>query len=421
MIPLLYIGIAFAIFAIIFFLSRRPFRLEDKIASAFLFFLGFPMLIKLEIIGTLNFSIPGILLIVKSYPFTYGPLLYLYTKFEIDPRPVFKKIYMMHFVPFIIFAIMPFIFPEYEPVHPAKTIERRPFIESRLDKFGPPPYTKERQRPDMPPEGMDIGIPFPELPELNMLIYFTLMLIVASFVTYSVLILLLLQKHKKNISEYFSYDSIRLNLRWLRWITICFVISYSFVFITVQINPKILYFNFFDPRISPDIAISFFILAFSFFAVKQPVIFSDTNNTDMNNSPENDNLKKYEKSGLKEDKAKNYLDVLEKFMIMEKPYLDPDITISDLSDKLDIPRHYLTQIINERLKKNFFMYINEFRVMEAKQMMDDYNYRDYTILRIAYESGFNSKSGFNTIFKRLTGYTPSEYKKKQLQLSNPPR
>jgi AraC-like DNA-binding protein len=421
MISFLHIGIIIAFFVIVLFLSRRPLRLKYIIASVFLFLLAIPMFIKLTIIGALNLTVPDIILSIKSYPFTYGPLLYLYTNFEIDPKPVFRKIYLLHFIPFILFAMLPFVFPEYEPVHPAKIIERRPFIENKFNDFAPPHDIPAPPDGFMPPSEIHDNIAFPEPPKLNMMIYFTLILVVISFLFYTVLILILLQRHKKNISEYFSYDSIKLNLRWLQWITICFVISYSFVFITAQINPKIFSYRFLDPRISLDIAISFFIFTFSFFAVKQPMIFEKNDKIEMIYYSGKDNIKKYKKSGLKKAEAENYLNVLEKLMTEEKPFLDPDLTISDLSNKLDIPRHHLTQIINERLKKNFFMFINEYRVREAKQMMNNDNYKDYTILRIAYESGFNTKSGFNSIFKRLTGFTPSEYKKVQSHMSDSQR
>ncbi|MFH0974209.1 MAG: AraC family transcriptional regulator [Spirochaetota bacterium] len=416
MIPFLHIGISFAFFAIIFFLSRRPFRLEDKVASAFLFFLGFPMLIKLIIIGALNIPLPDIILSIKSYPFTYGPFLYFYTTFEIDPKPVFKKIYLLHFLPFILFAVLPFIFPEFDPVQPGKIIERRYEIENRYNNLTPPPdIQKKSEMPAaglMPPPGIHENISFPEPPDLNMMMYFTLLLVVISFLVYTTLILLLLQRHKKNISEYFSYDSIMLNLKWLQWVTLCFVIAYLFVFLSAQITPEIYAHPFLDRRISPDIALTFFIFAFSFFAVKQPVIFRNMDKAESNGYINKEKLKKYEKSGLKTAEAENYLDTIEQFMGAEKPYLECDLTILDVSRRLDIPRHHLTQVINERLRKNFFMYINEYRVNEARQMMTDENYKDYTILRIAYESGFNSKSGFNTVFKKLTGYTPTEYRKK---------
>ena len=170
--------------------------------------------------------------------------------------------------------------------------------------------------------------------------------------------------------------------------------------------------NVYCPERWPLILGAVFIVCVGVFTVKQTAVFGDKGRKEIKDDPEKEIIKKYEKSGLKKAEADNYFLSLEKFMREEKPYLDPDLTISDLSNKLGIQRHYLTQTINERLQKNFFMYVNEYRVREAKRMMDDENCKDYTLLRIAYESGFNSKSGFNTIFKRLTGYTPSEYKKK---------
>jgi AraC-like DNA-binding protein len=95
----------------------------------------------------------------------------------------------------------------------------------------------------------------------------------------------------------------------------------------------------------------------------------------------------------------------------EKPYLDCDLTIYDLSEELDISRHYLTQIINEKINKNFYDFINEYRLNESIRLMTEEKSGKYTILQIAFDAGFKSKSSFNSIFKRLTQYTPTQYMK----------
>ena len=100
-------------------------------------------------------------------------------------------------------------------------------------------------------------------------------------------------------------------------------------------------------------------------------------------------------------------------MVSQKPYLDPDLTLPGLADELDIPSHYLSQIINERIGSNFFDFINQHRVEEIKRRIADPSYAHYSLLGIAFESGFNSKSAFNRVFKKLTGRTPSEFKREQ--------
>ena len=98
-------------------------------------------------------------------------------------------------------------------------------------------------------------------------------------------------------------------------------------------------------------------------------------------------------------------------MIKVKPYLDRELTIYDLSRQLQIPRHILSEIINEHMGKNFYNLVNDYRVEEVKSRLETDDYKHLTILGIAFDSGFNSKSSFNTIFKEKTGSTPSEYLK----------
>ncbi len=98
-------------------------------------------------------------------------------------------------------------------------------------------------------------------------------------------------------------------------------------------------------------------------------------------------------------------------MVKDKPYRDRELTIFDLSDQLKIPRHFLSEVINEHLGKNFYTLVNEYRIEEVKIEWWILHYKHLTILAIAYDAGFNSKSSFNTIFKQKTGMTPSEYLK----------
>ena len=99
-------------------------------------------------------------------------------------------------------------------------------------------------------------------------------------------------------------------------------------------------------------------------------------------------------------------------MQTSKPFLDSNISIKELAEQVDIPSYYLSYIINECLHQNFFDFINIYRIKESQQLIDQYINDKTTILEIIYESGFNSKSVFNTAFKKHTGLTPSEYKKK---------
>ncbi len=91
-------------------------------------------------------------------------------------------------------------------------------------------------------------------------------------------------------------------------------------------------------------------------------------------------------------------------------YEDAELTLTSLAVKLNIHPHDLSRIINVGMEKNFSDFINEFRVRETARKMQDPAYDRLTLLGIAYESGFNSKTTFNRVFKEMTGKTPVEYK-----------
>jgi AraC-like DNA-binding protein len=118
---------------------------------------------------------------------------------------------------------------------------------------------------------------------------------------------------------------------------------------------------------------------------------------------------------LKPEDSQLYLDQLLDFMEKEKPYRQPNITIQELADTMQISKHHLSQVINERLEKNFYDFINQYRVAEAQLLLVNPKYRHLTNLAVAEEAGFNSKATFNAVFKKQTGQTPSEYVKNHAQ------
>lgn len=120
---------------------------------------------------------------------------------------------------------------------------------------------------------------------------------------------------------------------------------------------------------------------------------------------------KYANSKLTESDIEKYVQLLTNYMETQRPYLIPSLTIDDLSNKLSIPSRQLSQIINDFFHQNFFTFINNFRIEEAKRLMMLPANRKKTILEILYEVGFNTKSSFNDVFKKITGMTPSEFKK----------
>ncbi|MFC0181885.1 helix-turn-helix domain-containing protein [Pseudarcicella hirudinis] len=98
-------------------------------------------------------------------------------------------------------------------------------------------------------------------------------------------------------------------------------------------------------------------------------------------------------------------------MIDEKPFLNPSLTIQDVSDGIGIPVRDLSVLINHKLEQHFYDFVNTYRIEKAMDLLKDVTKNKLTILEILYDVGFNSKSSFNTAFKKHTGNTPTAYRK----------
>jgi steroid delta-isomerase-like uncharacterized protein len=116
---------------------------------------------------------------------------------------------------------------------------------------------------------------------------------------------------------------------------------------------------------------------------------------------------KYGKSGLSESEARHLRDHLLGVMREERPFLDPDLTLAQLADHLDVSTNHLSQVINSQCQQSFWEFLNGYRVEEAKRRLREAGPRD--VLQVAMDAGFRSKSSFYTAFKRHTRMTPREY------------
>jgi len=105
---------------------------------------------------------------------------------------------------------------------------------------------------------------------------------------------------------------------------------------------------------------------------------------------------------------------IDQFMFDKKPFLDASLTLFDLANQLGITKQEFSLLINKNLNQRFFDFINGYRIRLAMDILKDPSKKDLTVLEILYEVGFNSKSSFNTAFKKLTNYTPTQYRQKYL-------
>lgn len=125
---------------------------------------------------------------------------------------------------------------------------------------------------------------------------------------------------------------------------------------------------------------------------------------------------KYSSSSLTSAALVSIAEKLETYLHKEHPYRNNELRLPDLAEALDISAHHLSQVINEHYGKTFNQYINEYRVEEAKKLLQSTEHRDTYIIEIAYQVGFNNKTTFNQAFKTQTGMSPSQWRR-QVEVS----
>ncbi len=122
-------------------------------------------------------------------------------------------------------------------------------------------------------------------------------------------------------------------------------------------------------------------------------------------------IKKYKTSGLNENLIEDYSEKIIAFMEEKQGFMDSNLSLSLLAQKLEIPKQYISEILNLHLKTNFQDFVNGYRVKAFTEKLAEQKYAHLTLFGIATEVGFSSKSSFYTIFKKFKGVTPTEYRK----------
>ena len=164
------------------------------------------------------------------------------------------------------------------------------------------------------------------------------------------------------------------------------------------------------------IILSLMLIAFGFYGFRQTAVFS---NLDTQNTPSIDldssktETTSYSKSGLTEEKIISYANNIGEHMKHEKPYLQDDLTLSVLAEQCGLSNIHLSQILNQHFQLNFYDFVNQYRIEESKKMLLSSNYDNLSVLGIAFDCGFKSKSSFNRYFKKYNGMSPSEFKKRK--------
>ncbi len=233
-----------------------------------------------------------------------------------------------------------------------------------------------------------------------------LALILTNAFYYTIYSLFKIRKHQKDIQQ-FASSTQEINLNWLKYII------YAIFVLTVGIGIFNLIFFELPLNVFMNVVVLVIVLFIAYNALKQNEIFlldEKGNNelTGLNDTGKSDEPKRQ----LVSDEMLQEVKVsLNELMQDQELYLDSDLNLVKLAKQLQITSHQLSYIINRGYNENFFQFVNRFRVEKAKKMLTDSRNDKLSILGVAFESGFSSKTAFNTTFKKMTDLTPSEYKK----------
>lgn len=217
-------------------------------------------------------------------------------------------------------------------------------------------------------------------------------------------------KYREDFEENYSTDDLS-SLLWLR----IFMIFNTAMILLYLLIAGLLQLGLSRIPVSPLEGILNMLLIYLilYYMVFNPKVFAITEKEDIPETSTVKEEKKYSKQAVSDEDRKKYIGLIRSYMEKEKPYLNDELSLADLSSSLGIPKHHFSMTVNSELNINFFQFISFYRVKEAERLLLLPEYSEHTILRIALDSGFQSKSAFNKAFKQFTGLTPAEYRQKK--------
>lgn len=263
--------------------------------------------------------------------------------------------------------------------------------------------------------GFLLYYPLVEGQEISVQTYYVHLVIKMSWTLfYEIAVLTLLIQHEKKFNQFFSYTE-KIELNWLKILNWGFLIIWiigaisMFLFIVAKVNiPQ--YGGLFT-----NLALSIFVLLLGFFGIRHTTIFipvdllKKISHPDQNNSIVQSTIDEQADSANTNPSKLEHkkLNQLHTYMQTQKPYLDGELTLSKLAQQLNLAPHHLSSVINKQAGNNFFDFVNRYRVEEVKTQIAQQAHHQQTLLAIALNSGFNSKSSFNRVFKKICGQTNS--------------
>lgn len=351
---IILLGIAQGIFLFVSLQQIKEVNKEaNRLLSAFILLISLTMIGRFLLELDVNSVFLSFLALPDSIIFLYGPILYFYLQ-RLLLKPVKRAHVLAHFIPAMLFIIsgLPSLLSDTNPIHIL-------WLELTTIRF-------------IIIEGGAI---------LHNTIYFYLGLSLFSEYQRSSNNEFSFKQYPSYLKALFSLIALTLvawAVSYLSWVTANYNILSAIGYRTVWI------------------ILPFITYAMGFCAIRQPELFKI--------SVEKNASQKAVISEIEELKEK-----VHNCMIEEAPFLNPKLSLEELAKLTGIKRHLLSRVINTGFEQNFSDYVNSYRINEFKKLVQREDKKDFTILAIALEAGFNSKTTFNTTFKKLAGSTPIEF------------
>jgi AraC-like DNA-binding protein len=372
-----------AILALLLFIysRNRPGRAR-RIMGAFLtltaLYFGFNLLYSLRLFNILV----NIYFLILPLILAFIPLFFLYIESLTTPGFRFRQVHGVHFLPAATVLVfnLPYLFAGGE--------ERMAYISHGFGQTEATPMVHYL-------EGVYITAVYGIC---NIQLFY-----------YTWRSLQLYDRHKSYIADRFSYTE-TISLGWIRALIFAFVAFFVINDLLFMVGMK----NLAIYRLFYNLAM----LAITLFAGYHGMIQNDLpSEADGRTSGQADEPTggpeiplKYSGSSLSDNQKQMLIGKLQKLMLEEKIYTNQKLSTDDVARRLDTNSKYISQVLNEHFRQNFFTYINGYRIRETQRLMQDDPLQKYSIMGIAELAGFSSKSTFNEAFKQVTGTTPSEYR-----------
>jgi len=362
--------------AIFLYTSGKGRRMSNVLLGSFFLALGLNLADSFLLLKQVYFSYPSLGLWGSNLLLLCGPLIFFYAQsviykdFHITTRKT------IHFLPFAIL----FLFTEI--LYLAAGYQKQTEILNRI---------LQRKLPGS--------------------MYIVSLGIYVHFVTYLLLALQLIKQYGQAAANKYA-DPKRVTLTWLKTTIWFFLLLLLVTLVGSYLSYQSFTKAYFIMLSCTVFLLLGFIVLMLFKALGNPAIFSVMEESEVKEAAQ---PAKYTSSTMADGDKKSLLERLLQHMQTQKPYFEPELTLDALAAQLQVKPKILSQVINELQQQNFFEFINHYRIEEAKKLLNNPKDKKITVLEVMYEVGFNSKSSFNTLFKKSTGLTPSEYKKQSME------